>query len=68
MSNVSLKNAVGRLVLSRKDGMAIDIGGGIRVTVVRAKKGIAKILIEAPRDIAVNRAELVGRKLEGVVS
>jgi len=62
MSKVSLQEAVGRLVLSRKDGASIDVDGGIRVTVIQAKKGIAKILIEAPRDISVKRTELVDRE------
>jgi carbon storage regulator CsrA len=55
-----LQEAVGRLVLSRKDGESVDVGGLIRFTLVNSKKGFAKILIEAPKDIHVKRTELVG--------
>ena len=57
-----LQEAVGRLVLSRKDGESIDVGDIMRFTVVRCKNGMAKILIEAPHDIPIMRSELVGNE------
>ena len=55
----SLQEEVGRLVLSRKVGESIDVGGIIRITFASCKGNIAKLLIEAPRDIKINRSELV---------
>ena len=57
-----LQEAVGRLVLSRKDGESIDVGGIMRITVTNTKRGITKVLIEAPHDIPIKRTELVGNE------
>ena len=51
------------LVLTRKDGQAIVIGGNIRVTVISTdRRGRAVLGVEAPADVLVLREELVGRK------
>jgi carbon storage regulator len=55
----SLQEEVGRLVLSRKVGESIDVGGIIRITFASTKGGVAKLLIEAPRDIPIHRTEMV---------
>lgn len=58
------------LVLSRKEGEGIRVGGGIVVRVVRAGKGSVRIGIEAPADVLIAREELsleVPRVAEAVV-
>jgi carbon storage regulator len=49
------------LVLSRKVGERILIGGNISVTVVRITGSGVRIGIEAPTDMAVIRQELEGQ-------
>jgi carbon storage regulator len=46
------------LVLSRKIGQRIAIGGGIVITVVTARGSQVRLGIEAPRDVAILREEL----------
>jgi carbon storage regulator len=46
------------LVLSRKVGESIVVGGGIRVTVTKIQGNRVQIGIEAPSVVAVRRAEL----------
>lgn len=58
------------LVLSRKEGEGIRVGGGIVVRVVRAGKGSVRIGIEAPADVLIAREELsleIPRVAEAVV-
>lgn len=47
------------LVLSRKPGDAIIIGGGIRIRVLRIDGKQVRIGIEAPDEVAIVRAELL---------
>lgn len=47
------------LVLSRKERETIFIGDDIKVTIVRIRRGIVRIGIEAPDDIPIAREELV---------
>lgn len=55
------------LVLSRKLGESIVIGGNIRVTLLRMDDGKVRLGVEAPRDIPVFRQELLpATDLEGV--
>lgn len=58
----SLQEEVRRLVLSRKVGESIDVGGIIRITFASRKGNIAKLRIEAPRDIKIKRSELVSNE------
>jgi carbon storage regulator len=54
------------LVLTRKLMEKLYIGDDICVTVVRLEGGQVRLGIEAPREVAVVRAELVpGRQLPG---
>ena len=46
------------LVLTRKVGDKIWIGDEICVTVVQVERGKVRIGIEAPRSVAIRRAEL----------
>ena len=47
------------LVLSRKVGEKILIGDNITITVVRVAQGTVRIGVEAPRNTAVVREEVV---------
>jgi carbon storage regulator len=49
------------LVLSRKVGQRILIGDRIVVTVAKLENGQVRLGIEAPREIAVFREEIVPR-------
>ena len=46
------------LVLSRKNSERIHIGDKIVVTLIQAKDGKARIGIQAPADICVDREEI----------
>ncbi len=46
------------LVLSRKPGEEIVIGGSIKLTIISIKPGRVKVGIEAPPDVDIRRAEL----------
>ena len=46
------------LVLTRKVGEEIEIGGILTVRIVAARNGRARIGIQAPREIAIRRSEL----------
>lgn len=46
------------LVLSRKVGERVCIGGSIVVTVLAARGGTVRIGIEAPREVGVLREEI----------
>ena len=46
------------LVLSRKPGEKVVIGGGITVTVAEVKGNRVKVCIEAPEELRVLRGEL----------
>jgi carbon storage regulator len=54
------------LVLSRKYGESIIIGGGITVTVLKMKGNVVQLGIAAPREVSIRRSELrkLGRDLE----
>ena len=47
------------LVLSRKPGEKVHIGGDIVVTVLEVKGNRVRIGIEAPRSVTVTRSELL---------
>jgi len=46
------------LLLSRKTGEKIIIGGNIELTIIDVKDGQVRLGIQAPRDISVFRKEL----------
>ena len=52
------------LVLSRKNGEAIVIDGGITLTVIKVKGNTVQLGIDAPRDISIRRSELRSRVRE----
>ncbi len=47
------------LVLSRKVGEKILIGDKVEVTVVRVAQGVVRIGIDAPREMAIVRQEIL---------
>ena len=47
------------LVLSRKTGDSIQIDGGIRITVLGLEGNRVRLGIEAPREVAIMRSELL---------
>ncbi|MBS42951.1 MAG: carbon storage regulator [Nocardioides sp.] len=51
------------LVLSRRVGESVVIGDDVTVTVLEVRGDVVRIGIDAPRSVAVNRAELL-RQLE----
>ena len=55
------------LVLSRRQGEAIVIDGGIRVSVAAISRRQVRLAIEAPRQVQVDREELRERKLAQAV-
>jgi carbon storage regulator len=50
------------LVLMRKPGEAIQIGPNILVTLVSLERNRARIGIEAPRNVVIDREEVAERK------
>ena len=52
------------LVLTRKCGEWIQIGDNVRVYIMSARNGQASVAIEAPREVAVLRGELLERDTE----
>ncbi len=47
------------LILTRKAGETITIGESIQIKVLSVKGGQVRIGIEAPREVSVNREEVV---------
>lgn len=47
------------LVLSRRAGESIVIGEGVTVTVLEVRGDVVRVGIDAPRSVAVHRAELL---------
>ena len=52
------------LILNRRQGEAIIIDGGIRIVVLSSDRRGARIGIEAPTEINIQREELVNRVAE----
>ncbi|MDQ6991206.1 MAG: carbon storage regulator [Mariprofundaceae bacterium] len=52
------------LILTRKAGEVITIGEDIKIHVLSIKGGQARIGIEAPHDIPVNRKEAIQKQVK----
>jgi carbon storage regulator len=46
------------LVLSRKHGESVVIGGGITVTVLKMKGNVVQLGFDAPKEVSIRRSEL----------
>lgn len=53
------------LVLGRKAGEAVIIGGNIRVEVVKTEDGLLRLKIEAPKEVQIVREELISKAVNG---
>ena len=53
------------LILSRKQGEAILMDGGIRIVVLSTENGGVRLGIEAPEHIGIVRAEILGMGARG---
>ena len=51
------------LVLTRKRGEGVFVGKDIKVTLVRGGRGQARLAIEAPLDVKIEREELRSARL-----
>jgi carbon storage regulator len=51
------------LVLTRRQGESICVGDGIVITVLSTENGRARIGIEAPKDVRIDRTEVRAKKL-----
>lgn len=51
------------LVLSRKPGESVVIGGNIAVTVVEVRGNRVRLAFDAPNEVRIVRGELVGRQV-----
>jgi carbon storage regulator len=47
------------LILTRKQGESITIGDDIRITILDVKGKYVRVGVEAPRELAVHRQEIV---------
>lgn len=54
------------LVLTRRIGDVIVIDGNIKVTVLSLNKGVARIGVDAPKEVIVNRGEIQDRINKGI--
>jgi carbon storage regulator len=54
------------LILSRRNGESIVIGGDITVTLVAVKGNVAQLGIDAPKEIPVHRSEIFQKIRESV--
>jgi carbon storage regulator len=55
---------VGRLVLSRRIGESLKIGDHITITVSDYHGGQVKLVIDAPKEVIVDRQEIWERKMK----
>jgi carbon storage regulator len=54
------------LILMRRPGESIHIGPNIVVTLVSLERNRARIGVDAPRDITVDREEVAEKKKNGI--
>ena len=55
------KERISVLILTRKVGETLTIGDNIEVTVLEVRGGQVRIGVNAPRDVVVNRKEILTR-------
>ena len=52
---------MGHLILKRKVGQLIDVGGGITIEVIEIVRGSVRLGIRAPAEVVVHRREVTER-------
>jgi carbon storage regulator CsrA len=57
-SGTQSRRVVKMLVLSRKPGESVVIGGGIAVTVIKMTGNVVQLGFDAPKEIPIRRSEL----------
>ena len=55
------KERISVLILTRRVGETLTIGDNIEVTVLEVRGGQVRIGVNAPRDVVVNRKEILTR-------
>jgi carbon storage regulator len=55
---INFRKEATMLVLSRKSGESIVIGGGVKLTVVEVRGDRVRLGFEGPREIAIHRQEV----------
>ena len=55
------KGRISMLILTRRVGETLTIGDNIEVTVLEVRGGQVRIGVNAPRDVVVNRKEILTR-------
>jgi carbon storage regulator len=63
---VPTRKGKGMLILMRRPGESIHIGPNIVVTLVSLERNRARIGIEAPREVTVDREEIARKKKDGL--
>jgi carbon storage regulator CsrA len=56
---------MGWLVLSARDRESVLIGESITVKVIKARHGVVKLALEAPREVGINRRPAEGPPRRG---
>ena len=56
-----IKERISVLILTRRVGETLTIGDNIEVTVLEVRGGQVRIGVNAPRDVVVNRKEILTR-------
>ena len=56
------------LILTRKSGQSITIGENIKITILEIKGKYARVGVEAPRDLMVNREDASSPEQENKTS
>jgi carbon storage regulator len=60
----TIKGVCAMLILSRRPRESVRIGNNVRITLLGFKGGQARIRIEAPPNVVVDREEVYLRKIE----
>ena len=62
LSGIAPRKGIIMLVLSRREGEKLIIGGNVTVTILAVKGNQVRIGIDAPREVKIDREEIYQRK------